>query len=103
MTPESQVGTDPRLERSQSATLELDDLALRPGLESQVAEHVSPDERQRLAQRCDGLRRLQPSGLPDELVEAVDVRLAGPDDQLVGVVAGEQAPRPEQLPELRDV
>ena len=82
-TAEGQVGVDALLQGVQTELLEPTDLGLRPRVEGEVEERRSTPEREGLPQLPRRGRRVGPSRLGHEALEAVRVEAAGLDAKLV--------------------
>ena len=94
---ECELGLDPGLERGPAPLLQAGDLGLREALIGKVRERRAPPELERLP---EPLRRALRIGLDlgpaarQELLEAVDVPLAGVDIQSVGAAESLEPPVP---------
>ena len=105
--PECEVGLDSRLERGQAKLLEARDLVLRERLVGEVRQRDSSPERQRLAERHLGARRVacieRRSALRGKPGEPMDVHPLRVDLEHVAGRARLDHPGSERLPKLRHV
>ena len=100
---ERELGLDPLLEGFELQLIEAEDLAGRKALRSEFAERPAAPERESFPKPAQRIVRRQLPRLADELLEPLEVELAGIDAQRVSRSARVDAVLTEQLPKLRDV
>src|SRR5581483_10372271 len=101
--PEGELDLVSQLERVEVELLESSPLRLRERLAGEVRERRAAPERERLADEAGGSLGAAgvelPLGSPDELLEALEVELAGLEAQAVGLPARLDPLGAERLPE----
>ena len=100
---ERELGLDPLLEGFELQLIEAEHLAGREALRGEFAERPAAPERESFPKPAQRIVRRQLPRLADELLEPLEVELAGIDAQRVSRSARVDAVLTEQLPKLRDV